>query len=69
MILCTLTAVAPLMPHYYQQLKQLKVGGRMIVPVGKQHHAQELLQVDRTEDGATAKALLSVAYVPLVKTT
>ena len=47
----------------------MKVGGRMIVPVGEQHEAQELLQVDRTEDGATAKALLSVVYVPLVKTT
>jgi protein-L-isoaspartate O-methyltransferase len=41
----------------------------MIIPVGKHHHAQELLQVDKTEEGATVKPLLSVAYVPLVKTT
>ncbi|CAM9189774.1 unnamed protein product [Choristocarpus tenellus] len=56
-------------------VSQLRVGGRMIVPVGPQSSAQALLEVERTGDDAplmesfTTKRLLDVVYVPLVKST
>lgn len=53
-------------------LKQLKVGGRMIIPVGEEQ--QELVQVDRLDAGETpdcfsVKSLMGVRYVPLVNGT
>ena len=48
---------------------QLKPGGRMIIPVGRQHHAQQLVQVDKDADGELSTAvLMRVQYVPLVRT-
>ena len=54
-------------------LRQLKVGGRMVIPVGPEMGAQELVQVDRTGEGEdphrdyTTKHMMGVRYVPLVK--
>ncbi|KAG5192533.1 protein-L-isoaspartate O-methyltransferase-like protein [Tribonema minus] len=48
---------------------QLKLGGRMFIPVGPYGGPQELMQVDRTEKGYTTRHLMDVAYVPLVKKT
>lgn len=43
---------------------QLKVGGRMVVPVGT--FFQEIYLVTRTESGIEKKALLPVRFVPMV---
>lgn len=47
-------------------LRALKVGGRMVIPVGKE--SQELVLVTKKEDGAfTKEPLMLVRYVPLVR--
>lgn len=47
-------------------LEQLKIGGRMICPVGPQGDTQQLEQYDKTEDGEIKKkTLMGVVYVPL----
>jgi protein-L-isoaspartate(D-aspartate) O-methyltransferase len=43
----------------------LKVGGRMVVPVGTD--SQELLLIERTTDGFEERSLLPVRFVPMVK--
>jgi protein-L-isoaspartate(D-aspartate) O-methyltransferase len=48
-------------------LEQLKVGGRMIVPVGETRETQFITSVDKTVDGVEVKQLLPVRFVPLVK--
>jgi len=45
-------------------VKQLKVGGRLIVPVGE--YSQELLRIIRTKDGTKKENLLPVRFVPMV---
>lgn len=46
-------------------LEQLKVGGRMVIPVGKQ--SQYFYLIDRRQDGSyTETQLMGVRYVPLV---
>jgi protein-L-isoaspartate(D-aspartate) O-methyltransferase len=48
-------------------LEQLKPGGRMVIPVGKQ--SQHFYQIDRKADGEYVKTqLMPVRYVPLVST-
>ncbi|CAM9148245.1 unnamed protein product [Ascophyllum nodosum] len=55
-------------------VSQLKVGGRMVVPVGPQSASQTLMRVDRTKDSGpitesyTTEELMAVIYVPLVNT-
>ena len=46
-------------------IKQLKIGGRMVIPVGAFY--QELYLIERTSDGYNKKALLPVRFVPMVK--
>jgi len=47
-------------------LKQLKAGGRMIIPVGSQFMTQELLLVTKRADGGiTTRQILPVRFVPL----
>ncbi|MFC1646561.1 protein-L-isoaspartate(D-aspartate) O-methyltransferase [Candidatus Omnitrophota bacterium] len=46
-------------------VRQLKVGGKMVVPVGS--FFQELYLIIKTEDGFTKKAILPVRFVPMVK--
>jgi protein-L-isoaspartate(D-aspartate) O-methyltransferase len=45
-------------------VEQLKIGGRMVVPVGT--FFQEIYLVTRTESGIEKKALLPVRFVPMV---
>jgi len=56
------TAAPPEIPPVLQQ--QLKVGGRLILPVGV--HSQELLLITRTRDGFTRKRLGAVRFVPMI---
>lgn len=58
------TAAAPYVPKRLQE--QLKVSGRMIIPVGTGF--QELILVTREKDGFKKKKLLPVRFVPLVST-
>ena len=55
------TAAPPKIPQ--PLLKQLKIGGRMIVPVGNAR--QELVIIHRTENGYERKTVLPVAFVPM----
>jgi protein-L-isoaspartate(D-aspartate) O-methyltransferase len=48
-------------------IQQLKIGARMVIPVGAQNNAQKLLVVTRTtESEYTVKEYDSVIFVPLV---
>jgi protein-L-isoaspartate(D-aspartate) O-methyltransferase len=46
-------------------LEQLKPGGRMVIPIGERYFYQELILVEKDEDGKIErKDILSVAFVP-----
>lgn len=54
--------------HFWvlQLLKELKPGGRLIVPVGPEGANQVLMQYDKTSDGHIVETqLMGVIYVPL----
>lgn len=58
------TAVGPDIPA--SLVEQLKVGGRMVLPVGTQYSAQDLTVVTKLENGEySAEKVLPVAFVPL----
>lgn len=58
------TAGAPDVPP--PLIDQLKVGGRLLIPVGSRY-LQNLVQVDRTASGDVEKRILSgCAFVPLI---
>lgn len=44
-------------------VEQLKVGGRMVIPVGDE--SQELLLIEKTEIGITTKKITAVRFVPM----
>jgi len=47
-------------------VEQLKSGGKLVIPVGRPHLYQELLLVEKDEDGElNIKNILGVAFVPL----
>jgi len=59
------TAAAPRVPEAL--VAQLKVGGRMVIPVGAAGEAQELLLIVKTAEGRVEqKRILPVRFVPLV---
>ena len=55
------TAAPPKIPQ--PLLNQLKIGGRMIIPVGNTR--QELVLIRRTEKGFERRSILPVAFVPM----
>lgn len=54
-------------PHVPKALiSQLKPGGRLVIPVGREGGFQELMTVDKLQDGSTKKSsVMGVMYVPL----
>jgi protein-L-isoaspartate(D-aspartate) O-methyltransferase len=57
------TAAGPELP--VPLLKQLKEGGRMLMPVGGSFF-QELLLVEKRKGGIDSKPVMSVIFVPLI---
>jgi protein-L-isoaspartate(D-aspartate) O-methyltransferase len=48
-------------------MRQLRVGGRMVIPVGKNPRAQELIRITRTtEDDFQREDIADVRFVPLI---
>jgi protein-L-isoaspartate(D-aspartate) O-methyltransferase len=48
-------------------LAQVRVGGRLLAPVGDREELQQLVLVRRTTDGGAVERLLSVRFVPLTR--
>jgi protein-L-isoaspartate(D-aspartate) O-methyltransferase len=48
-------------------VEQLKVGGRMIIPLGEDRDRQSLVQIDKSADGLTEVSVLPVRFVPLMR--
>lgn len=59
------TAAAPEAP--VALLDQLKVGGRMVMPLGETRESQQLVTIDKTNDGPKQQQVMPVRFVPLVK--
>ena len=60
------TAAAPEIPD--PLVKQLKPGGRMVIPVNNNSYSQDLLIVEKDKDGnVETKNTIPVRFVPLVK--
>lgn len=47
-------------------IDQLKIGGRLVVPVGDDQRRQDLIRVTRTEDGYRTQNFGPCAFVPLI---
>ncbi|THU38370.1 protein-L-isoaspartate(D-aspartate) O-methyltransferase [Niastella caeni] len=48
-------------------IRQLKDGGKMVIPVGSSFMTQMLILVEKKKDSATTKNLIPVAFVPLTR--
>ncbi len=60
-------AVAAALDHVPQPLvRQLRVGGRMVIPIGNQS-GQELILVERESDGTRMRPLCPVRFVPFTR--
>jgi protein-L-isoaspartate(D-aspartate) O-methyltransferase len=61
------TAAAPAVPQ--KLVEQLKIGGVMIVPVAAagSRGEQNLVRIERTEEGVKREELMPVRFVPLVE--
>ncbi len=57
------TAGAPDMPR--PLLDQLKIGGRLLIPVGRKYY-QDLILVEKTVEGESQRNLGACAFVPLI---
>lgn len=58
------TAGSPEFPE--PLLSQLKIGGKMVLPVGIQRQSQRLVRVERTERGFSYEDFGACAFVPLI---
>ena len=60
------TAAAPAVPPAL--VEQLKPGGKLVIPVGSQWGAQQLLVIDKDANGETSRRnVLAVRFVPLTR--
>jgi protein-L-isoaspartate(D-aspartate) O-methyltransferase len=60
------TAAAPSIPR--PLVDQLKPGARLVIPVGQPYSYQELIVVEKADDGALhEESVLGVAFVPLTR--
>jgi protein-L-isoaspartate(D-aspartate) O-methyltransferase len=60
------TAAAPSVPK--PLVDQLKAGGRLVIPVGGQWDAQELVVIEKKADGSTTtRRTIPVRFVPLTR--
>ena len=59
-----MTAAATHVPEELKQ--QLAIGGRLVLPVGKESESQKLTVIDRIATGFTEKVVHDVRFVPLV---
>ena len=59
------TAVSPDIPP--KLLNQLKVGARMVIPIGPRYGGQNLTVIVKTEEGFEASEVLPVQFVPLTR--
>ena len=59
-----MTAAATHVPEELRQ--QLAMGGRLVLPVGKESESQKLTVIDRSVGGFTEKVVHDVRFVPLV---
>ena len=49
-------------------VEQLRVGGKMVIPVGPQGAVQQLMLLEKGADGeVTATRIIPVAFVPMVR--
>ncbi|MFQ5565817.1 MAG: protein-L-isoaspartate(D-aspartate) O-methyltransferase [Paracoccaceae bacterium] len=48
-------------------LEQLRLGGIMVLPVGQTDEVQQLIKIEKTEDGPSYSELCDVLFVPLVE--
>ena len=46
-------------------IDQLAEGGRLVIPVGPHRRGQEVLVLERTEDGISRRSVLPVRFVPM----
>ncbi|MHA1820833.1 MAG: protein-L-isoaspartate(D-aspartate) O-methyltransferase [Promethearchaeota archaeon] len=58
------TAAAPRIPQAY--IDQLKIGGKLVIPVGWRKFNQRLVTVEKTEKGIKKKDVCGVIFVPLI---
>lgn len=58
------TASGPAVPK--PLIEQLVPGGRLVIPVERRFGHQQLMVVQRTDDGYDEKSVLGVAFVPLI---
>jgi protein-L-isoaspartate(D-aspartate) O-methyltransferase len=47
-------------------VKQLKIGGKLVVPIGEDQHKQNLIRVTRTESSYESENFGPCAFVPLI---
>ncbi|NIQ02631.1 MAG: protein-L-isoaspartate(D-aspartate) O-methyltransferase [Nitrospinaceae bacterium] len=58
-----ITAAAPEIPE--PLVEQLKIGGRMVLPLGPYRYAQELVVLTRKKEGLRKEFVTSVVFVPM----
>ena len=58
-----ITAAAPKIPE--PLLDQLKMGGRLVMPLGKSRAPQELIALTKTENGLKKRVVEIVVFVPM----
>ncbi len=58
-----ITAASPKIPA--PLLNQLNTGGRLVMPLGKNHAPQELIALTKTENGLKKRVVEIVAFVPM----